>query len=124
MDSPVFIELVCENMIIRMEETNVTCIYSDGTKEKLLFDFEKTNGKVCWGNGHFECIRHFYDCVSNNEPFPIDVIEASKAFELMQGIYESAKSRKVINLNNGGKNYANSKWNVLCSKGETESGCK
>lgn len=125
MDSPVFIEFVCENMIIRMEGTDVTCKYPNGIKEKLLINSEPTKGKAYWGNGHFACIRHFYDCVGNNEPFPINVSEASKAFKLMHGIYESAKSKKVINLkDDGGENYADNGWNELCPERKAKPGCK
>lgn len=98
MDSPVLLELVCENMIIRMEETEVTYIFPNGNKEKLSFDQKQTNGKAYWGSGHDACISHFYNCLENNEPFPIDINEALKALKLMLGIYESAKNNTVVNL--------------------------
>lgn len=98
MDSPVLFEFVCENMVIRMEESEVTCILPNGNKEKILFSQELMNGKAYWGSGHFACISHFYNCIEKNEPFPIDINEASKALKLMLGIYESAKNNTVVKL--------------------------
>ena len=97
-NSPVLFELVCENMAIRMEETEVTCIFEDKTEERLSFKQEQLVGKNYWGNGHAPCINDYYDCLENNKHFLIDIDEAYKALQLTLGIYESSKTKNVIRL--------------------------
>jgi len=97
-DSPVLIEFVCENMIIKMEDTLITITNTDKSEEKLSFSEKQVIGKNYWGNGHFACISHYYECLENDKHFPIDIEEAHKALELMFGIYESSKNRTVVNF--------------------------
>ncbi len=99
-NAAVLIELVCENMVIRMEETELTCLYPDGTKKHMLYNQGSVTGKDYWGSGHMACISHFYHCIRHNEPFPIGMDEASKSLRLILGIYESAKSKKIVALKN------------------------
>ena len=98
MDSPVIIELVCENRIIRLEGTEVTYIFPDGEKETISFKEKEGLGKDYWGSGHLACIKDYYVCLENNTPFKIDLKEASRVQGLLQGIYKSAKNNTVVYL--------------------------
>jgi len=98
MNSPVLLELNCENMVIRMEGTEVICIYPDDKKEIIAFNQQQVVGKNYWGIGHAPCINDYYDCLENNKSFPIGIEEAYKAIQLMLGIYESSKTKTVIKL--------------------------
>ncbi len=97
-NSPVLLELVCENMIVKMEDTEITITYPDNLEEKLSFKQEQLVGKNYWGNGHFACISHYYDCIQNNKHFPIDIEEAFKALQLLLGIYESSENKTIVNF--------------------------
>ncbi len=96
MNAPVLIELVCENRIIRMEDTEVTYIFQDHTKETLSFKMEQGLGKDYWGQGHLLCIKDFYYCLETGNPFKIDVQEVAQVMQLMLGIYESSKNKSVV----------------------------
>ncbi len=98
MDSPIVIELVCDNRIIRMEDTEITYIFPDKTKKVLQFKEKEGPGKDYWGSGHFACIRDYYDCLENKIPFKIDINEVGHVQRLMLGIYESAKNNAVVYL--------------------------
>ena len=41
------------------------------------------DGKSYWGIGHYNLIRHYYECVKTGEHFPIDHQEASKAVKIV-----------------------------------------
>ena len=41
------------------------------------------NGKSYWGIGHYNLIKHYYECVETGEKFPVDHIEASKAVKIV-----------------------------------------
>ena len=97
-NSPILLELVCENRTIRIEGNEVTYIFYDGTRETLDFEAEGHTGKDYWGNGHFACIKDFYNCLEKDMPFKIDVNEVARVQHLMLGIYESAKSKSVVYL--------------------------
>ena len=60
-DSPVLVELVCENVTIRMEEQEVTLTWADGTKEQHFSLAQPTaaGGKAYWGASHSLCIGIF-----------------------------------------------------------------
>ena len=59
-DSPVLLELTCENAVFRMEETEVCCVWKDGRKEQISFSAPAAQGKAYWGSSHETCIRDFY----------------------------------------------------------------
>lgn len=98
-NSPVFVELVCENMTIRMEETKLTIAYENGEKEEKDFTVSGNHiGKGYWGNGHAACIKDYYDCLKEGRKFPITIDDAGETLRLMRGIYESAEKREVVTL--------------------------
>jgi UDP-N-acetyl-2-amino-2-deoxyglucuronate dehydrogenase len=95
-NSPVFIELECENVTIRMEDSFVTRIYPDGHRENLEFYKSFTIGKDYWGTGHTACIKDYYNCINNHEMFPIGLEQVKDTFTLMMDIYDSARENKQI----------------------------
>ncbi len=92
-DSPVFLELVCENGTLRMEEEEVTLRWADGTREHRTLPpvGGLTAGKSYWGHSHGLCIRDFYRCVETGEPFQGDIPGVRDTIELMLRIYDSAR---------------------------------
>ena len=41
------------------------------------------DGKSYWGIGHYNLIRHYYECIKTGERFPIDHTEAAKAVKIV-----------------------------------------
>lgn len=95
-NAPIFIELECENVIIRLEDSEVTCIYPDGRKEHIDCSKGNTIGKDYWGTGHSACIQDFYNCVEEEREFSIQLDNVKDTFALVMDIYESAREKKVV----------------------------
>jgi predicted dehydrogenase len=96
-NAPIFLELECENMVIRLEDGDVVCI-KDGHKETLAYYKGETVGKDYWGTGHNYCIKDYYKCLQNNEEFQVGLSSVEDTFNLMMGIYESSDKNEMIIL--------------------------
>lgn len=92
-DSPVLLELVCENCTIRMEEREVTVRWKDGAKEfhEVAAPVSPATGKSYWGASHRLCIGDFYHSVLSGTPFPNDIPGVTDTVELMLAAYRSAR---------------------------------
>lgn len=90
-DAPPLIEVVCENMKIRIEEPELTIYYKDGRKERKEMNYEKTLGKNYWGSGHLPCIEDFYECLNSGRRFAQDLKGVENTVRLMLETYESAR---------------------------------
>lgn len=99
-DSPVLLELVCENAVLRVEDHEVTVRWKDGTKERreLAAPVSPATGKPYWGASHGACIADFYHAVLTGEPFPNDIPGVADTAALMLGTYRSAREGKEIVL--------------------------
>lgn len=97
-DSPVLVELVCENAALRMEETEVTCVWKDGKREQISFTVPAAQGKAYWGSGHETCIADFYHALEENRPYQNDIASVANTVDLMLGIYESAREHRPVTL--------------------------
>lgn len=95
-NAPVFIEIECENVTIRMEDSQVTKIYKDGHRINENFSNNYTIGKDYWGTGHIDCIREFQRCIRTKVQFPINIDNVKDIFKLTMDIYQSAKKEEVI----------------------------
>jgi len=95
-NSPIFIELDCENGTIRIEGTEVTIVTADGMKENVTYHKGDSLGKDYWGYGHKACVEKYYSCLKTGERFTIQLEDVEDTFTLMMDIYQSAKERKVI----------------------------
>lgn len=93
-DAPVFIEIICENAVIRLLDKNSAIIYNDGTTENIGVSHESF-GKDCYGQGHLSLIKDFYE---NREQFPVTLGSTEDTFLLLMGILKSAKELENINL--------------------------
>lgn len=99
-NSPVLIELVCENCTIRMEENEITVRWANGSRENhtLTQPVASPTGKSYWGSSHAACIADFYDCVINGLPFKNDISCVAASVELMLAAYRSAREHTEIRL--------------------------
>lgn len=53
-------------------------------------------GKREWGTGHRELIEDFYNCLTTDTPFPIDLCEGEKVIRLILAMYRSKGERVAI----------------------------
>lgn len=101
-DKPPFIEIVCENMTLRIEESEVVC-YRDGQSERSEHKNEmRPVGKTCWGSGHNGCIRTFYQALEKGEDFEESLDGILDTAKLMLSMYESAKNEKPVTIRQDG----------------------
>lgn len=92
-NSPVLLELSCEKGTLRMAETRVEWIHTDGSREEKDFARRETLGKDYWGSGHGRCIDDFYGCLRRGEKPPIPPSSVKDTAELMLCLYESAREK-------------------------------
>lgn len=92
-DSPVVVEIVCENAVLRIEGDEVTVAENGKKPVKQEFPPLPHVGKNCWGASHQALIGDFYRCLENGTHFGIDFEEACRTLNLMLGIYESNESK-------------------------------
>lgn len=99
-DSPVLIELECENVSMRMEEHEVTLRWKDGTVERhsLAAPASPATGKAYWGYSHGLCISDFYSAILENRPFYNDIPGISDTARLLLATYQSAREGREIEL--------------------------
>lgn len=93
-DSPVLLELICENATLRIEDHQVTVRWKDGSSEirNLAAPVSPATGKAYWGASHGACIGDFYHSLLTGEPFPNDIPGVTDTVELMLAAYRSARS--------------------------------
>lgn len=99
-DSPVLIDLVCENMTLRLEGNTLKQTHPDGTASTSVrsaeYGRENPSGKCYWGSGHPSLFRDYYRCLEEGRPFPLGAREGAKAVRLLLALYESSQTGKVI----------------------------
>lgn len=99
-DSPVLVELTCENVTLRMEEQEVALSWKDGTKEHFSLAQPKSSatGKAYWGASHGLCIGDFYHCLETGERFLNDIPGIRDTAELLLATYQSAREGRAVTL--------------------------
>ncbi|WP_322179953.1 Gfo/Idh/MocA family protein [Neglectibacter caecimuris] len=99
-DSPVLVELVCENATVRMEEQEVTLLWKNGGREfhRLPEPLSPITGKAYWGQSHSLCIADFYHAVLEETPFRNDIPGVADTVELMLAAYRSAREHREVLL--------------------------
>ncbi len=95
-DRPPLIELDCDNMIIRIEDMEVTCYDRNREVKKLPVENKEVLGKSYWGAGHRDCILDFYDSIIKKRRFSLDLNGIRETILLMLGTYESARTGKEV----------------------------
>lgn len=92
-DAPVMLELVCENMTLRIEGEEVTIRRKGGVERR---DFSQSAGQAAgksyWGASHGRCIEDFYRCVLTGAPFPNDTAGVADTVKLLLEIYDKARA--------------------------------
>lgn len=87
-NSPVMLELDCENFQIRMEEWEVT-LWNGA--EKVVYNFRtppSQEEKSYWGNSHQKCIAAFYrSLVEENYSFPVDIESVNGTMDTVYKLY-------------------------------------
>lgn len=84
-DLPVEVRFISDGNIITLYPDEVLVNGEVVDIEKCIQGF----GKLSYGNGHEKLIRHFYDCVSSGDKFPIDAAEGAKCLKLVLASYRS-----------------------------------
>lgn len=98
-DSPVFLELLCENCVLRLEEPEVSVKWRDGSLERhRLASPLSPTGKAYWGASHGVCIADFYDSIINDRIFRNDIDSVENTAELLLAAYRSAREEREIAL--------------------------
>ncbi len=88
-NSPVFIEIICENGKIVMYDD--LAILRKG-EEKHTVTFEHGKGeKGYWGNSHGKLIDDFYKSIVTNTDFEVSGRSGIKAVRIVDGLYKDAR---------------------------------
>lgn len=92
-DAPVMLEIVCENLTMRIEGDEVTVRDKEGNVQKRDFSREagKATGKSYWGASHGRCIQDFYRAVLTGGPYRNDIPGVADTVELMLAVYQAAR---------------------------------
>ena len=99
-DSPVLLEIVCENAKIIME-ANDNCFvrWNDGKVDNMDFSAElSSQNKAYWGASHEICIQDFYTCLNTGKPYQNNISSVEDTVKLMLAVYESARDGKVVEI--------------------------
>ncbi len=96
-DSPVFIELVCENALIRLEG-DLIITHKNGVAEHFAETDTATGNKAYWGCSHKVLIKDFYSKLADGEYFGIDGSQGIKSIKILDAIYASHKNKAYMDL--------------------------
>ena len=86
-NSPVHVEIVCENAVVRMEKDELMVSWQNGQEERFSFEHGLPVAKDYWGAAHVFCIRDFYDALKEGRPVPIGLDEVKDSIDAMLKIY-------------------------------------
>lgn len=96
-DSPVYLEIICENGRIVLEGENLRVEDREGHIRQFFTNPPmEIGGKACWGNGHILLIADYYDCLATRREFPIGLEEGSRAMHTLLRFYQAASSGKPV----------------------------
>ena len=96
-DSPVYLEILCENGRIILEGDNLRVEDGEGRLRQYFTNPPmEIGGKACWGAGHVLLIADYYDCLASGRKFPIGLSEGSRAMHTLLRFYEAASTGKTV----------------------------
>lgn len=99
-DSPITIDLHCENAFVRYTDGLTEITYHDTSKEVVGSDprekLDYGDVKQYWGVSHVKQIHQFYDALKKGNDPEIDGKDAIMTQKIVNAIYESGKSHKKI----------------------------
>lgn len=89
-DAPVFLELECRNGTVSIMDKCIFLSKKNRMPEIISVgqDEKKGIGKDYWGNGHFECIKDFYDSLLTERKFQNNLEGVKTTMQTMMKIYE------------------------------------
>jgi predicted dehydrogenase len=98
-DSPVSLEIVCENrtILISGDELYINNQKSNTEMEGNINQKKHTEmagnitGKDCWGAGHQLLIDDFYEKIASKQKFPIDIFEAERSIKAIFELYQEGE---------------------------------
>ncbi|WP_081668393.1 Gfo/Idh/MocA family protein [Butyrivibrio sp. MC2013] len=93
-DMPPIIELECEKIRIRLEDTLLTIYRPDGSSISSNFMVGDRLGKSYWGAGHLAAIGDFYRCIEEDRPYPIEIYDIENTVRLLLEAYKAAGRRE------------------------------
>ncbi len=99
-DSPVLLELTCQQAVLRLEDREIT-IFREGREPEQITLPEQgspATGRAYWGASHGLAIRDFYQWVLEGKAFPCDIPGVTDTAELMLAAYESAREGHPVSL--------------------------
>ena len=102
LNSPVFLELICEKGRAVMEGPRAHIYLNNGQEFIACEDpadiFEYGDVKRYWGTSHVKQIRNFYRYLTGREDLYIRAEDAYKTQQMVCAIYDSARENKVVLL--------------------------
>ena len=101
-DADVYVELMCENGIAKLEADRALIIMNDGRTfeaDRPNEEFGYGNVKSYWGVNHCKQINNFYECLESGEEMFIPVESAYETMEMVCAIYKSGKTKERVYLN-------------------------
>lgn len=98
-DSPLFLEIHCENGLLQLHHNNLWFISGD-IKERLASDETPLKGQKCyWGSSHQLAINNFYVDVTNTVNHNhVDIHQAEISLRMVEAIYQSSITRNWIEI--------------------------
>jgi predicted dehydrogenase len=100
MDSPITIELHCENGIAKYTDGLTEITYADSSKDIVGADprerLDYGDVKSYWGVSHIKQITDYYNALMNHQTPTIDGKEALVTQKIVNAIYESGKTHKKV----------------------------
>ena len=90
-DSPVILEVMCENLCVKMDGTHITVNYKNGDRYEIDMKEAAAEGKSYWGSGHKGAIGDFYDSIVEGKEPPINMANIKNTVDTMLAIYKSAR---------------------------------
>lgn len=83
---------------VAVNEMKLWKFENENDDDRNAIEKYKENPPNVYGFGHIRYLEHVIDCILNNKKALVDGLEGRKSLELINAIYESAETGKVINL--------------------------
>lgn len=96
-DSPVLLEIRCENGVLRMEGEDLSVVEGGDTSLKS-YEEGKIIGKNCWGASHARLFGAFYRCLDSGERFPTGLADVMDSFAVLMGAFASSRLGQPVDL--------------------------
>ena len=93
---PVLLEIVCENVTIRMENEQLQLTWKDGRKEQIIEETATPLGRIIGAAATIVCIQDFYRTnPGRQEPIRMIFKSVKETMELMLHMYDPYRNKIV-----------------------------